>query len=59
MERVIHKEIVYTHRLFMVLCWYVSGQMGALKSGVREYSEEARFIGFACQISLEILAYDD
>jgi len=55
-ERVVHKEMLYTCYLFRMLCWYIDGQLGALKFGVGECSEVARFIGFACPISLEVSA---
>ena len=55
-ERVIHKVMVYTFCLFRVLCRYVGGQMEALKSGVGECSEVARFNGLACPVSLEVSA---
>jgi len=51
-----HKEKIYTCCVFRVLRWCVSRQLGALKSGVGECSEVARFNGLACPVSLEVSA---
>ena len=53
-EGVVHTEMVSTCCFFRVLRWCVGGQLWALKSGVGECPEVAKFVGFVCQISLEV-----